>query len=218
MPGLDSPLHVDDSIHRVVMPVKSIAKIEALEIDGLAKGTGILFDAALGFDVVKPTTAKVLAKCDGRPAILENEFGNGRCYFVAANYFAHAHLASFAEMMPDRLEFWPGVIDAIGAMVRSGYTAAGVSLPVEITGVSYEVEVSVDDHGDKYVVHLLDYDLKGEKIAGARLVVPGSRRIKRVYYPGEKRPLNLDGRTAELREFSVYDMLVVEFEENKNGG
>ena len=31
-----------------------------------------------------------------------------------------------------------------------------------------------------------------------------------LYYPGEKAPLKLDGRTANLRGFSVYDMFVVE--------
>ena len=218
VPGLDSPLHIDDSIHRAAKPEKSIvrAKVagDAGEIlPGLKKGAEIEMDGALGFDIVKPTTAKVLAELNGSPAILANDFGKGRCYFVAANYFAHAHVASRWEMLPGKFDFWGNVLESIGAMAKSGYAAVGATLPVEVSGVSKEVEVSVADLGGKYVVHMLDYDVFSEGVTGAKLSIPGERKIKKVYYPGEKAPLKLDGRTAQLRDFKVYDMFVVEFDD-----
>ena len=218
VPGLDSPLHIDDSIHRAVKPEKSVvvAKVAADAgewLPGLKKGAEIEIDGALGFDVVKPTTAKVLAEWKGRPAILVNEFGRGRSFFVAANYFAHAHVASRWEMLPGKFDFWNNVLESIGAMAKSGYAAVQATLPVEVSGVSKEVEVSVADFGSKYVVHMLDCDVFSEGVAGAKLFIPGERKIRRVYYPGEKEPLKLDGRTAHLRDFKVYDMFVVEFEQ-----
>ena len=218
VPGLDSPVHIDDSIHRAAKPEKSIvvAKVAADAgelLPGLKKGAEIEIDGALGFDIVKPTTAKVLAEMKGNPAILANDFGKGRCYFVAANYFAHAHLASRWEMLPGKFDFWGNVLESIGAMAKSGYAAVGATLPVEVSGVSKEVEVSVADFGGKYVVHMLDYDVFSEGVTGAKLSIPGERKIKKVYYPGEKSPLKLDGRTAALRDFKVYDMFVVEFED-----
>ena len=218
VPGLDSPLHIDDSIHRSAKPEKSIicAKVggDAGELlPGMKKGDEIEMDGALGFDVVKPTTAKVLAEWKGRPAILANDFGKGRSFFVAANYFAHAHIATRWEMFPSKFDFWGNVLESIGAMAKSGYAAAGAALPVEVSGITRDVEVAVADFGSKYVVHLLDYDVFSESVKGAKLVIPGERKIKKVFYPGEKAPLKLDGRTASLRDFKVYDMFVVEFED-----
>ena len=220
IPSIDNLVHIDDSIHRDVKPEKSIvlAKVAADAgefLPGLEKGAEIEMDGALGCDVVKPTTAKVVAvfKKGGEPAILANEFGKGRCYFIAANYFAHAHVTSRWEMMPGRLDFWQNVVELFGSMSKAGYAKTGATPPVEISGVSREVEVTVDDQGSRYVVQMLDYDVKSEGVKGAKLFVPGERKIKKVYYPGAKEPLKLDGRAAALRDFSVYDMFVVEFED-----
>ena len=218
--SIDDLLHIDDSIHRDVKPEKSIvlARLgaDAAEyLPGMPKGAEVEMDGALGWDVVKPTTAKVIAtfRKGGDAAILVNEFGKGRSYFITANYFAHAHVTSRWEMMPGRFDFWQNVVELMGSMAKSGYAKAGAALPVEITGVSREVEVTVDDQGSRYVVQMLDYDVKSEGVKGAKLNVPGERKVRKVYYPGEKTPLALDGRTAQLRDFSVYDMFVVEFED-----
>ena len=212
IPGLDRPVHIDDSIHRDKKPVKSIMKMKMLSDNGDVKmGSVIEMDAALGYDIVKPTSAKVLAVYeDGKsPAILVNEFGKGKAYFVTANYFAHAHITSRWEMMPGKLDFWQNVRETISGI----YKASGYKPAVEVTGVSLEVEVSVDNHGDKYVVHMLDYDVTSQGVKGAKLTVPGDRKIKRIYYPGDKKDtvLKLEGRSAALRDFNVYDMFVIEF-------
>ena len=211
--GLDRPVHIDDSIHRDKKPVKSIVMAKMLSEEGLGvKGAEIEMDAALGYDIVKPTTAKVLAVYEDskKPAVLFNEFGKGKVYFVTANYFAHAHVSSRWEMMPGKLDFWKNVRE----LITSAYVSSGIKPVVEVTGVSLEVEVSVDNHGDKYVVHMLDYDVDSQGVKGAKLSIPGDRKIKRVYYPNEKKDivLKLEGRTASLRDFEVYDMFVVEFE------
>ena len=211
IPGLDQPVYIDDTIHRDKKPVKSI--ILAKMSDALiGEGAEIEMDAALGYDVVKPTTAKAIAYYKGTkdPAILVNEFGKGRCYFVTANFFAHAHVTSRWEMMPGKIDFWKNVREFIAAT----YNASGIKPAVEVSGVSLEVEVTVDNHGDKYVVHMLDYDIKSDSVTGAKVTIPGERKIKSIYYPNAKtKPLKLEGRSASLRDFSVYDMFVVEFED-----
>ena len=212
VPGLDKPVNIDDTIHRAKKPVKSIMKMKMLSDNGeVKKGSAIEMDAALGYDIVKPTTAKVLAVYEeGKaPAVLFNEFGKGKVYFVTANYFAHAHITSRWEMMAGKLDFWKNVRE----FITSTYVASGIKSPVEISGVSLEVEVTVDNHGDKYVVHMLDYDVNSKGVKGAKLVIPGERKIKSVYYPDAKtKPLKLEGRSAMLRDFEVYDMFVIEFE------
>ena len=211
VPGLDKPLNIDDSIHRDKKPVKSVMtmKMAADAGDVLTGGAEVEFDGALGYDIVKAVTAKPLAFYNGtdKAALLVNEYGKGRAYFIAANYFAHGHVTSRWEMMPGVYAFWKNVRE----MIFGAYKASGIKPVVEVGGVSLEVAVSVDDHGDKYVVHLLDYDVKSKLVKGATLTLPGERKIKRVYYPGAK-PLKLEGRTVKLRDFSVYDMFVVEFE------
>jgi hypothetical protein len=211
-------VNIDDTIHRDSKPTKSIVNAKMTgSLATLEAGEDIEMDAALGIDIVVPTTAKVIAKYNDfnkAPAVLVNEFGKGRCYFVTAHNFSLASTTSQWEMMPNKFVFWKNVKELVGAALQDGFNHIKADLPVKVEGVSQEVEVSVADFGNRYVVHILDYDVTSKGVTNAVATIPGERKIKRVYYPFAAKPTNLklEGRTVKLRNFEVYDMFVVEFE------
>jgi hypothetical protein len=213
----DNKVNLDDSIHRDLKPQKSIVEVTLLESFGsLGRGAKIEIDGALGIDLVEPTSAKVLAKYNsfnGEGAVFVNDFGDGRCYFISANNFSLAHTTSEWEMMPNKFDFWGNVKELIGSALKDGFGHTGAELPIEIEGVSEEVEVSVADFKDRHVVHLLDYDTASKGVSSASAVIPGARKIRRVYYPfNSRRNLPIEGRRVALRDFEVYDMFVIEYE------
>jgi hypothetical protein len=214
---MENRYHLDDSIHRDLKPVKSIRKLVIEEaaapyMPGIAKGTEIEIDAALGIDVVKPVTAKRIASFDRkRGGIYVNEFGNGRCYFFTSQYPLMGHVTSEWEMMPNKWVFWNNVLPMLGSIVDGAYAKSGASAAVEATGLNEDVELTVDDHGDKYVVHMLDYNVRTKGVKNAKLKVSGNREIKKVFYPDTKTEVNFQGREIALRDFMNYDMIVVEF-------
>ncbi len=218
VPGLEQRYHFLDSVERDLKPAKSVRTAKfgaeaAKFLAGVKDGDEIEIDAAIGIDRVRPTTAVTLATFkDGRHAVLANAFGRGRVYFFTADYPMLGHVTSEWEMMPNKWVFWKNVRETLGAMVKSGLEIVGATLPVEVTGVSGDVEVTVDALENNYVIHMLDYNVRNAKVTGAKLNVPGTCAIKRVFYPDTKTDVKLNGRCADLRDFAGYDMLVVEFE------
>ena len=214
---LEQRYHLNDSIHRDLKPEKSvkhfvIGKESADFMPGIKAGTKVEFDAALGVDIVKETTARKIASYkDGNGAVYVNEFGKGRCYFLTAQYPMMGHVTSHWEMMPNKWVFWNNVLKMLDSIVDGAYAKANAHSSVEVTGLNEDVEVTVDDYGDKYVVHMLDYDVKTKGVKGAKLTVPGNREIKRVFYPDTKTEIKVNNREVILRDFINYDMLVVEF-------
>ena len=215
--GFDDIVHFEDYVHRDVKPVRSILRGKtAIALPGLAAGAALEYDGGLGYDRVVPTTAKVVATyANGDPAVLENAVGKGRCYFQTSAYPMFGFVTSRWEMMPSKHDFWPNVRELLAGLVQSGLAQKGAALPVEVTGVPTSVEVTVDAQENRLVVHLLDYDIPTKTVAGARLAVPGTRPIRRVYRPDDPSPLAVKNRAVALPAFSVYDMVVVEFEPDK---
>jgi hypothetical protein len=217
VPDLEQRYHLNDPVHRDLKPAKSVKHIvvgkEAADyMPGIASGTKIEFDAALGIDEVKETTAKRIASYkDGTGAIFVNEYGNGRCYFFTSQYPLMGHVTSEWEMMPNKWVFWNNVLPMLGSIVDGAYAKSGASAAVEVKGLNEDVEVTVDDYGDKYVVHMLDYNVKTKGVKNAKLTVPGNREIKKVFYPDTNTQVNFQGREIALRDFMNYDMIVVEF-------
>ena len=204
--GKEARYHSEDPIHRDQKPSKGIAQVKFGDITAE-------IDAAVGIDRVKPTTAKVVATfADGKPAILENAFGKGKSYFQCSAYPAMGHVTSEWEMMPNKWDFWPGNREMLERLVRDGLKHTATEQAVEVAGLTGDVEVTVDDHGGKLVVHLLDYNVQNQTVKGGSLTIPGTCAVKRVYYPDTKTELPLSGRTVKLRDFSAYDMLAIEFE------
>ena len=212
-------------VHRGLKPVKSIGAYTVStaarsSLPGIEPGTACEYDMPLGYDQVKLGSAEVLAAFpNGDAALTLNSFGKGRCYFWAPIYPGLCHVASEWEMQPNRKDFWPNVRELLSAMVKGGLAHQGASLPVEVNGVSKEVEVTVRQQPEhsRWMIHLLDYDPNSSGVKSAALTVhpPTGRTVKRMFYPDTDTKLKFrasgDRVTARLRDFEVHDMLVVEW-------
>ncbi|MDD5679538.1 MAG: HEAT repeat domain-containing protein, partial [Kiritimatiellae bacterium] len=223
--GLD-PQNSGTHVHRDIKPVKSlgtytVAARETGYLPGIKPGTECEYDLPLGYDQVKESTAEVLGRFAGSdPALTVNKFGLGLCYFWTPNYPGLCHVTSDWEMQANRLDFWPNVRELLAAMVKGGLAHGKQALPVEIEGVSKEIEVTVRQQPEKscWMVHLLNYDPKVDLVKSPHLSVnaPEGRTVKRMFYPDTgtevKFTPSATGVTALLRNFDVHDMVVIEWD------
>jgi HEAT repeat protein len=224
VPGLN-PGNFKNYIHRDLKPVTSLGTYSVAGnageyLPGMAADATCEYDLPLGYDQVKPTTAEVLASFpNGDPALTVNKVGKGLCYFWTPLYPGMCHVTSGWEMFPNTLAFWPNVRELLAAMVKGGLAHQGVALPVEVTGVSTEVEVTVRQQPEynRWMVHLLDYDPKSSGVKGASMSVHTSAEltVKRIFYPDTNTGLAFQSaeraNTARLRDFEVHDMVVIEW-------
>ena len=223
--GLD-PNNFRLMVHRAVKPVKSLGAYKVTDkgsalLPGIAPGTVCEYDLPLGYGKVKPASAEVLAAFgNGDPALTVNRVGKGLCYFWTPNYPALCHTASQWQISPNRYDFWPNVRELLAAMVKGGLAHQGSTLPVEVAGVSKEVEVTVrqQPEQDRWMVHLLNYDPQLDLVRGPQLTVhpPAGRSVKRMSYPDTETEVTFSlaerGASARLRDFEVHDMLVIEWQ------
>ncbi|MDP6114746.1 MAG: HEAT repeat domain-containing protein [Planctomycetota bacterium] len=212
-------------VHRAVKPVKSLGLYKVTEkaaafLPRIVPGTVCEYDMPLGYSKVKPASAQVLASfSNGDPALTLNRVSKGLCYFWTPNFPALSHTSSEWEMSPNGYDFWMNVRELLEAMVRGGLAHQGGKLPVEVTGISKEVEVTVRQQPEqnRWMIHLLDYDTKSNGVKGGALTVPthAGKKVKRIFYPDTSTELKLttveNAVTAQLRDFEVHDMVVIEW-------
>lgn len=222
--GLD-PENFRWYVHRQVKPVKSLGTYTVTDkasayLPGVAAGTACEYDLPLGYDQVKPAAAEVLAKfANGDPALTVNKVGKGLCYFWTPIYPGLCHVASGFEMQVNIHDFWPNVRELLAAMVNGGLAYGKQTLPVEISNVSKEIEVTLRQQPEKsrWMVHLLNYDPKLALVKSPAMTVhpPEGRAVKRIFYPDTGTEVKFStaeiGVTASLRDFEVHDMVVVEW-------
>ncbi|MDA1142333.1 MAG: HEAT repeat domain-containing protein [Planctomycetota bacterium] len=224
VPGLN-PENFKNYIHRDLKPVKSIgtytvANKTGAYLPGITAGATCEYDMPLGYDKTKPTTAEVLAAfANGDPALTVNKVGKGLCYFWTPMVPGLCHVTSEWEMFPNALAFWPNVRELLTAMIKGGLANQKATLPVELTGVSKEIELTVRQQPEqsRWMIHLLDYDTKSLGVKGASVSVhsPAGKTVKRIFYPDTNTEVTFSptetGVTARLRDFEVHDMVVVEW-------
>ena len=224
VPGLN-PANLKNYIHRQIKPVKSIGIYTVADktgeyLPGIGAGTTCEYDMPLGYDRTKPTTAEVLATfANGDPALTVNKVGKGLCYFWTPLYPGLCHVTSDWEMFPNALAFWPNVRELLAAMIKGGLANQQAALPVEVSGVSKEVEITVrqQPENSRWMIHLLDYDTKSAGVKGATLFVnpPAGKTVKRMFYPDTNTEVTFSpaesGAHARLRDFEVHDMVVIEW-------
>jgi len=210
-------------VYRDVKPVKSLDKYTVMDspyLPGMTKGVACEYDMPLGYDKVAVAKAEVLAKfANGDPALTVQPVGKGLCYFWTPIYPGLCYISSDWEMDANKKDFWPNVRELLGSMVKGGLVFQKANLPVDVTGVSKEVEVTLRQQPEqnRMMVHLLDYDSKSDSVKGAVLSVHPSagKTVKRIFYPDTDTELKFkvgeNGVTAQLRTFEVHDMAVVEW-------
>ncbi|MDD5679280.1 MAG: HEAT repeat domain-containing protein, partial [Kiritimatiellae bacterium] len=222
--GLD-PANFRNHVHRDIKPVKSLGIYKTTDkasafLPEIAPGTSCEYDMPLGYDKVKPTSATALAAfANGDPALTINTVGKGLCYFWTPTYPGLCHVSSEWEMQSNKYDFWPNVRELLAAMVKGGLAYGKAALPVAVTGISKEIEVTVRQQPEhnRWMVHLLDYDPKSASVKSAAMTVypPAGKAVKRIFYPDTDTEIKFapadNGVAAQLRDFEVHDMLVIEF-------
>ena len=223
VPGLD-PANFRTHVHRDVKPVKSLGTYKVSDqagayLPGVAAGAVCEYDMPLGYDRVKPASAETLAKfANGDPALTVNKVGKGLCYFWTPIYPGMCHVTAGWEMQPNVMDFWPNARELLAGMVRGGLAFAKATLPVDVSNVSRDVEVTVRQQPGKnrWMVHLLDYDPKSPSVKGAAMTLhpPSGRSVARIFYPDTGTEVGFSvtdaGVAAKLRDFEIHDMVVVE--------
>jgi len=216
---------VRDYVHRDVKPVKALATYKVADkaevyLPGMAAGIACEYDLPLGYDLVKNGSAVTLAAfANGDAALTVNTVGRGLCYFWTPLSPGLCHVTSGWEMDSNGKAFWPNVRELFAAMVKGGLVQQKTCLPVEVTGVSLDVEVTVRQQMEqnRWMVHLLDYDPKSVSVKGAVLTVhpPTGKTVNRIFYPDTDTELKYsvteNGVKSQLRDFAVHDMVVVEY-------
>lgn len=160
-------------------------------------------------DLVEPTSAEVLATLPGgEPAITRNAFGAGQCYLITPRGFALSFDGA-KSVKGIAKYFWPGVLQVIAGLTRSGLTHERIT----ISECPPDVELVVRRQGERLITHLLNFSDEGP-VAGVRLHVRGERPA-RVFYADrpevalELRP-EADGVAVALAPFEHHVMVVVE--------
>ena len=148
-----NPESFKNYIHRDIKPVKSLgayslAAGKESALPGVAAGASCEYDMPLGYDKVKLFSAEVLAKfANGDPALTVNKAGKGLCYFWTPLYPALSHTTSEWEMF--QMPLLSGRISAIISHSENGLANQSATLPVEVSGVSVDVEVTVRQQPDQ---------------------------------------------------------------------
>ncbi|MDD5677396.1 MAG: HEAT repeat domain-containing protein [Kiritimatiellae bacterium] len=222
--GLD-PENFRNHVHREIKPVKSLGTYtvsdkEGTYLPGIVAGMVCEYDLPLGYDKVTPASAEVLAKfVNGDAALTVNKVGKGICYFWTPIYPGLCHVESGWEMQPNDIDFWPNVRELLAAMVKGGLAHGKASLPVDVSGVSKQVEVTVRQQPEhnRMIVHLLNYDAKVDLVKSPHMTVhpPDGQTVKRIFYPDTGTELKFSasqqGVDVIMRDFDVHDMVVIEY-------
>jgi hypothetical protein len=178
------------------------------------------------FDEVVPTSGKVGATWeDGRPAVVVNAFGRGRCMFVAArdlgnccNRKKRGHDGP-RWYLETHKQYWPGVREFLSGLVIEGLEQQGAELPFTVGNCPPYVEtvmrVQDTDGGMRRLLHLLNYSFN-EPVTGVEIEMPAAPEegAPRVFYPEDGHEAEArveDGRLhIAVRDFNVHELIVVE--------
>lgn len=210
---------------REIKPVSSIVTYMVLPessvyLANIPAGAIVEYDLPLGYAQVKLADAKPLAAfANGDAALTVNEIGQGLVYFWTPVAPGLCHVARDWEMHASRKYFWPNVLELFGGMVKGGLAKTGKVLPVVVTGMDKEIEVTLrkQPEHNRMMIHLLNYDATVNRVPAAQVTIhpPTGKSVKRVFYPDTDTEVAFTvaagGVTAPLRQFEVHDLIVVEW-------
>lgn len=196
---------------------------------GFAHGKEVAeYEKAVGYDVIKPTTGKVVgvwdgstgASGDGSPAIVENSYGKGLSIFLSPVHPGLSYNTVGWTVDPLYLEYWDGAKELIAATVRRGLEFAQAELPLEVANCPFYVEAAlrIQEKQNRAMVHLLNINSKVNLVRDVEVKVslPG-KSVKGVYYPCPTREalkytVQEDTIRFKARDFDIHEMAVAEWE------
>jgi hypothetical protein len=210
---VDRDLKPETGVARMVVKDKALAKL----MEGAESAE---YERGIGVDLVEVTTGRVLAEWeDGSPAVVENAFGKGACVFLSPVCPGLSHVTSGWNVDDLYKDYWPGARELIAGCVCRGMGHAGVEVPVAVSNCPQRVEVGLrlQEHRNRWIVHLLNYDPKLTVVQGVELhvAVPSTDGLS-VYYPHPERAqaawtASGDRIALKVRDFSIHELLVLQW-------
>jgi len=180
----------------------------------------ISFSTDSGYDLVEPTTGEVLATWgNGDPGMIKNSYGKGGSLFITSIYPGLHCKTAEVRVFPLRRDFYPGVRELLAEAVKGGLKLTNAEIPFVVENCPKEVEVVIRTQPDKkrFMLHLLNYNAhKADKVEGVKVkvLIPSSKRLN-VFYPEDNQKIAhmKEGNYISfiIRDFSVHEMVVVEF-------
>ncbi|MDD5676608.1 MAG: HEAT repeat domain-containing protein [Kiritimatiellae bacterium] len=184
----------------------------------------IEYDAGLGHDQIKLTTAKALGQwtADETTALSLNQYGKGYCFFLTASYPGLMwdqgrtiyHWTLFKR-------YWTGIREILAGMVKTGYKLTGGAPLITAMDCPWYVEVhaKLQPEQQRLLVQLLNYDERQMPVQGIKIkVLIPDQEAKRVkaFYAADKVALQVafvdGGALLEVRPFDVHEAVVVCYE------
>ncbi|MFC1461040.1 HEAT repeat domain-containing protein [Verrucomicrobiota bacterium] len=176
--------------------------------------------SGLGYEKVKPTTARIVAAYQNSDvALTQNSFGQGSCFYLTLEYPGLSHTPWRYSGAPQRKTYWPGTLEFLQALVEDGLKTQEEEQLLKTRGCPEYVEVAVRRQDDKqrWMVHAMNYDptimevetftvsLKTPSLEGLNMERP---------YTNEKIPYQVkDGRLEfEFKNLRDHQMAVVSWE------
>lgn len=210
-------------VERDLKPGSGITKLKPIAPDpslgSLSPQQAIEYDVSCGYDVVKPTSGRVLAKWEsGEPAIVTNRFGKGTCTLITALYPGLSHTTKGWAVHALYKEFWPGARELIAESVRGAAAGARFTLPFTVKDCPEYVEIAIRSQPDKnrWMLHLLNYDPRLTNVSGIELSVrPPSLGNLKMFYPSDgeaaEHQVEDDRVVVRPRSFDIHEVLVIEW-------
>ena len=179
------------------------------------------YDRAIGYDVVKVTTGKIIGTwADGRPAVVENRCGKGYCILLTPIYPGLSHQTGGWTVNELYKDFWPGSRELMAGCVRRALELVNTALPLSVSNCPKRVEVAlkIQPARNRSMIHFLNMDPKmalvkgigvsllppeGKSVSGLSYVYPAKQSVE---YRLEEGRLVFD-----LRDFDVHEMVVAEW-------
>jgi hypothetical protein len=183
---------------------------------GLSPGETITYSKGYPYDVVSPTTAKIIARFNnGDPAILLNDYHRGKTIFLTSGKLGLCFHGS-KTMKGMYKNYYSGVRELLNKLIVYGLKEKNEELPFIVRNCPQDVECVMRTQPDRYILHLLNYADK-EPVSGVEIEVkvPSVEGLK-VFYPVDNKKLeyNKTGNNRigfRLKDFNVHEMVVIEY-------
>jgi hypothetical protein len=157
------------------------------------------------FDIVKPTTAKVLGKWNNKyPAVMINKYGNGNVIFISASGLGRCFQGkNWKVNFYLNKNFNPGVRELLKNSIMYLLELSGNSLPFGVANCPATCEVTLRKQNNLYMMHFLNYaDKPITDDITVSLNIP-TNRVKRIFCPESGKEITFKRKSATAVSFQT---------------